>query len=50
MTPHNQGDYPQSMENAQEQAPGNEKFQKNQALFRKYTAMDGALKTISPQR
>ena len=32
------------MVNAQEQALGTEKFRKNQALFRKYTAVDGALK------
>ena len=42
--PNNPGDYPQSMGSAQEQALGTEKFQKNQALFRKYTAMDGAFK------
>ena len=33
--PHNPGNYPQSMRNAQEQALGTEKFQQKQALFRK---------------
>ena len=42
--PHNPCDYLQSMDNAQEQALGNEKFQKNQALFHKYTAVDRTLK------
>ena len=42
--PHNPGNYPQSMGNAQEQALGTEKFRKNQALFRKCTAVDEALK------
>ena len=42
-TPHNPGDYPQSMGNTQEQALGTEKFRKNQALFRKYTAVETAL-------
>ena len=32
------------MGNAQEQVLGTEKFRQNQALFRKYTAMYGALK------
>ena len=32
------------MGNAQERALGNEKFQQNQALFRKYAAAEGALK------
>ena len=32
------------MGNAQEQALVPEKFQQNQALFRKYTAVDGAFK------
>ena len=31
------------MGSAQEQALGTEKFRQNQALFRKYTAVDGAL-------
>ena len=42
--PHNPGDYPQSMGSTQEQVLGHEKFRKNQALFRKYTALDRALK------
>ena len=42
--PHNLGNYPQSMGSAQEQALVNEKFRNNQAMFRKYTAVDGALK------
>ena len=42
--PHNPGGYSTTMVNAQEQALGTEKFRKNQALFRKYTAVDGALK------
>ena len=42
--PHNPGDYPQSMGIAQEQAPRNEKFRQNQALFRKYTAVERTLK------
>ena len=41
---HNPGDYPQSMGSAQEQALGTEKFRQNQALFRKYTSVDVALK------
>ena len=42
--PHNPDDYPKIMGNAQEQAPVTENFRQNQALFQKYTAMDGALK------
>ena len=42
--PHKPRNYPQSMGSAQEQALRTEKFQKNQALFRKYTAVDGAFK------
>ena len=42
--PHNPGDYPQIMGSAQEQALGTEQFRQNQALFRKYTPLDGALK------
>ena len=42
--PHNPGDYPQSMGSDQEQAHGTENFGQNQALFCKYTAMDGSLK------
>ena len=41
---HNPGDYPQIMGSAQEQALGTEMFRKDQALFRKYTAVDVALK------
>ena len=41
--PQNPGDYPQSTGSAQEQALGTEKFRQNQALFRKYTAVGGAL-------
>ena len=41
---HNPGDYPQSIGNVQEQALGTEKFRQNQALLRKYTAVDGAFK------
>ena len=41
---HNPGDYPQSMGKSQEQALGTENFRQNQALFRKNTAVDGALK------
>ena len=44
MKPYNLGDYPQSMGNTQEQALGTEKFQQNQALFIKYTTVDGAFK------
>ena len=42
--PHNPGDYPQSMGSTQEQALGTEKFQQTQAMFRKYTSVDRALK------
>ena len=42
--PHNPGNYPPTMGNAQDQALGTEKFWKNQALFRKYTAVDGDFK------
>ena len=41
---HNIGDYSQSMGSAQEQALRTENFRRNQAIFRKYTAVDGALK------
>ena len=44
MLPHNPSNYPQSMENSQEEVLGTEKFRQNQALFRKYTAVDEALK------
>ena len=44
LPPHNPGNYPKSMGSAQEQALGTENFRQNQALFQKYTAVDGALK------
>ena len=44
VTPHKPGNHPQSMGSSQEQALGTEKFAQNQALFRKYTAVDRALK------
>ena len=40
---HNSGNYPPTIGNAQEQAPGTEKFRQNQALFQKYTAIDRSL-------
>ena len=43
---HNPCNYPHSMGSAQEQALRTEKFRKNQALFQKYTAVDGALKNL----
>ena len=42
--PYNPCDYPQSIGSAQEQVLRTEKFQQNQAMFRKYTAVYGALK------
>ena len=42
--PHNPGEYPNSMGGAQEQALITEKFRQNQVLFRKHTAVEGALK------
>ena len=42
--PHNPGNYPQSVGSAQEQALGTAKFQQNQTMFRKYTAVDISLK------
>ena len=42
--PQNPGDYPPTMGNAQDQALVTEKFQQNQALLRKYTAVDRASK------
>ena len=44
MPPQNPGEYPQRIGRAQEQSPRTEKLRQNQALFRKYTAVDGALK------
>ena len=42
--PHNPENYVSTMGNAQDQALRTEKFRQNQALFREYTAMNGALK------
>ena len=42
--PHNPGVYPPTMGNAQDQALRTENFRQNQALFLKYTAVDGDLK------
>ena len=44
MPPHNLGDCPSTMGNAQDQALRTEKFRQNHALFRKYTSVDGTLK------
>ena len=44
MPPQNPCNYPKSTGSAQEQALGTEKFRQNKALFRKYTAVDRALK------
>ena len=41
---HNPVNYLSTMINAQDQALVTEKFEQNQALFLKYTAVDGALK------
>ena len=41
---HNPGDYLLTLGNTQYQAHGTEKFRQNQALFRKYTAVDKAFK------
>ena len=41
---HNPGDYPQTMANSQEQAIRTKRFQQNQPLFRRCTAVDGAIK------
>ena len=41
---YNPGGYPHSIGSTQEQVLRTEKFRQNQAMFRKYTAMDGALK------
>ena len=43
LPPHNPGNYPSTMGTAQEQALRIEKFRQNQAMFRQYTAVDGAL-------
>ena len=42
--PQNTSNYPQSTGSAQEQALGTEKFRQNQAMFRKYTAVEKSLK------
>ena len=42
--PHKPVNYPPTMGDTQEQALGTEKLRKNQALFQKYTSIDGALK------
>ena len=42
--PHNPDDYPTTIGTAQQQVLVTEKFQQNQALFSKYTAMDGSIK------
>ena len=42
--PHNPGDYPRTIGTAQQQVLVTEKFQQNQVLFSKYTAMDGSIK------
>ena len=47
MPPQNQGDYSQSTGSAQEQALRTEKFWQNQAMFRKYTAVEKALKKFT---
>ena len=44
LPPHKPGNYTHSMGNAQEKVLGTEKLQQNQALFRKYTAVDRAFK------
>ena len=41
---YNSANYPQSTGRAQEQELGTEKFRQNLAMFRKYTAVDRALK------
>ena len=41
---HNTGNYQPTMRTAQEQALLTKSFRQNQALFRRYTAMDEALK------
>ena len=44
LPPHNLGNYPPTTGNAQDQALRTEKFQKKQAMFRKYTPVEIALK------
>ena len=50
LLPHNPGGYLPKMKTAQEQALITEKFRQNQAPFRKYTAVDGAIKTDNHSR
>ena len=45
--PKNPGSYPPIMGTTQEQVLRTERFRKNQVLFRRYTAVDGALKLRS---
>ena len=47
VTPHNPGDHPPTMGNAEDQALATDHFRQNQALFRKYTAVDGTLKKLN---
>ena len=42
--PHNPGDNPPTMGTDQEQALYTKRFRQNQALFRRYTAVDGVIK------
>ena len=42
--PNNPDNFPPIMGNAQEKVLGTERFKKNQSLFRRYTALEGALK------
>ena len=44
VTLHNPGNYLSTMRNFKEQVLVTEKFRQNQALFQKYTAVDGAFK------
>ena len=44
LPPYNPGNCPQRMGSSQEQVLGTEKFQQNQVMFCKYTAVDRALK------
>ena len=44
VTPYNPGNYLPTMGNARDQVLRTEKFRKIQAMFRKYTAVDGSLK------
>ena len=44
--PHNPGNYPPTTGTSQEQPLRTEKFLQNQAIFRRYTAVDGSTKNI----